>query len=150
MKTTIDKFLQSRTIGVAGISSKSQKFGNALYREITKSGYEVYPVARSAESIDGKTCLKEVSSLYGITENLIIATGKQDAADIVNSLDPSRIKRIWFSKGSESDDALTAAKDKNIESVHGICPLLFFRPVGFHGFHLFFSKIFGDYRKVYS
>ncbi len=150
MKETIDKFLQSRKIGIAGISSKPQKFGNALYKEITSVGYDVYPVARNLEKIEGRDCLKDVSSLYGTTESLIIATGKQDAANIVRNIDPAHIKRVWFTKGSESEEAINAARDKKIDFIQGVCPLMFFKPHGFHKLHVFFSKLFGSYRKVYG
>ncbi|MCE1165050.1 MAG: CoA-binding protein [Bacteroidetes bacterium] len=150
MKTTIDKFLNSKTIGIAGISVKPQKFGNALYREITSAGYDVYPVSRNAETIEGKNCFRDISSLYGLTENLIIATGKKDAADIINNLAAVKIKRVWLVHGSESEQALKAAEEKNLKTVHGICPLMFFKPDSIHKFHLFFSKLFGNYKKVYS
>ncbi|HWQ81202.1 MAG TPA: CoA-binding protein, partial [Ignavibacteria bacterium] len=150
MKSIIDAFLQSEKIGIVGVSSNKQKFGNALYKELSSKGYDVYPVGRNIKSINGKDCFENVSSLYGLTDSVIIAAKKSDTADIIESIDASKIKRVWLINGSFTDESLNAARKKNLDVVHGACPLMFCEPNGFHKVHRFFSKLFGNYNKIYT
>lgn len=150
MKSTIDAFLQSENIGIVGVSSDKKKFGNVLYKELTSKGYDVYPVGRNIKSIDGKDCFEDVSSLYGLTDSVIIAANKPGTAGIIENIDASKIKRVWLINGSFTDESLAAARKKSIDVVHGTCPLMFYKPNGFHKVHRFFSKLFGNYNKIYT
>jgi uncharacterized protein len=147
LKTTIDNILKSGKIGLIGISSNKTKWGNVLYKEISAKGYDVYPVSRNCDEINGKKCLKDISELYGVVESVIIAANKKDALDIVRNIDSGKIKNVWFSKGADSPESIAEAKDKNINVVSGYCPLMFMNPEGFHKFHEFMSKLFGFYPK---
>lgn len=150
MKSIIDDFLQTKKLGIVGVSSDMKKFGNALYKEISSKGYKVFPVGRNIKAINGKDCFEDVSSLYGLTDSVIITAKKPETADIIKNIDASKIKRIWLINGSFTDESLNAAKEKKLDVVHGICPLMFYKPNGFHNMHRFFSKLFGNYKKVYA
>ena len=52
----INNFTSQKNIAVAGVSRKKQKFGNAIYKELTKRGYNVYPVNPNLDEYKGKTC----------------------------------------------------------------------------------------------
>jgi uncharacterized protein len=147
MKNTIKDIVASKKIGLVGISSNKTKFGNALYKEISAKGYDVYPVSRNCEEVEGKRCLHDISELYGVVDSVIIATGKKNTVDIVRKIENGKFKNIWFSKGADTPESISEAKAKNINVVNGFCPLMFIDPKGFHKFHEFMSKIFFLYPK---
>ncbi|MDD5362353.1 MAG: CoA-binding protein [Ignavibacteria bacterium] len=150
MNTTIKNILASGKIGLIGISSNKMKFGNTLYKEISAKGYDVYPVSRNCDEVDGKRCLKDISELYGVVDSVIIATGKKNALDMVKKIEKGKIKNIWFAKGADTTESIAEAKAKNINVVSGYCPLMFMNPKGFHKFHEVLSKIFFLYPKNYN
>jgi uncharacterized protein len=147
LNTTIKTILASGKIGLIGISSNKTKFGNALYKEISEKGYDVYPVSRNCDEVDGKRCLKDISELYGVVDSVIIATGKKNTRDIVRKIENGKFKNIWFSKGTGTPESISEAKAKNINVVNGFCPLMFMDTKGFHKFHEFLSKMFLLYPK---
>ena len=55
---SIQSFLSQEKIAVAGVSRKKQKFGNAIYKELAKKGYEVFAVNPNMDDYEGKRCVR--------------------------------------------------------------------------------------------
>jgi len=145
MKNTIKDFVNSKKIGLVGISSDNKKYGNALFREISAKGYDVYPVSRNSDVIEGRKCHKTISELYGVVDSVIIATNKKDTLELVRKIEPGKIKNIWFCKGTNTPESIEEAKAKNMNIVSGYCPLMFMDPKSIHKVHEFFSRLFRLY-----
>jgi uncharacterized protein len=147
MKSTIKAFIDTKSLAIAGVSRDSMKWGNVIFRAITKKGYTVFPVNPAADTINGKTCYKSVSDLPDNVENIIIAIPGSKIMPVLEECKKSGIKRIWLHQGSGSgaynDEAKEFCKDKNLELVYGFCPMMFFPNAGAHKIHLFFKKLFG-------
>jgi hypothetical protein len=65
------------------------------------------------------------------------------------------IKRVWLYQGGGSNEAVSEAslslcRENGIETVYGLCPMMFFSPAGIHRVHYFFKKVFGNFPKAYS
>lgn len=53
MKQAIEQFLQSKNIAIVGTFSKSAKFGNLAYKELSKKNFNLYLIHPKAKKIDG-------------------------------------------------------------------------------------------------
>lgn len=128
MKNIIDQFINDKNIALIGVSKDPRKFGNALFKELTKRGYIVYPVHPEMKEVEGSKCYPTLDDLPDKVTNL-------------------RIKRVWMHRGmgsgSASIKAIEECKTKGIEVVYDFCPMMFVSPTGFHGFHFWMRKTFG-------
>lgn len=155
MKKVIEEFVNNSELAIAGVSSDPKKWGNMLYRELTKKGYTVYPVNPKLDEAEGTKCYHSVSDLPDHIENLILATPPSATEAIVRECKDSGIKRIWMHQGgggtgAHSDDAEKYVREHNMELVHGFCPMMFFPPTGIHKIHLWFKKISGKVPAEYN
>ena len=74
------------------------------------------------------------------------------AKDKGNMLDLTIIteKIIWLLRGASSKRNIQLAKEKNMEVIHTLCPLLFIYEKGFHRFHYNILRFFHLFPKSYS
>lgn len=146
MKKTIQTFLDSGKVAIAGASPNKDNFGRTLMVELQKLGKDVFLVNPRYGEIEGKTCLPTVKDLPGDMENLILAVPPKLTEEIVEQSIGSGIKRVWMvrgiGKGAYSEKAHTICNENKIEVVYGFCPLMFYGE-GIHKFHLWLRKTFG-------
>ena len=146
MKKTIQSFLDSGKIAIAGVSPKKDNFGRSLMTELEKIGKEVYPVNPKYDQIEGKNSLKSVRELPPDVESLILAVPPELTEEIAEQCIGTGIKRVWMIKGmgrgAYSEKAHATCTENNIEVVYGFCPLMFFGSGG-HKFHFWLRKTFG-------
>jgi predicted CoA-binding protein len=146
MKKTIQSFLDSDKIAIAGVSPKKDNFGRSLMIELEKNGREIFPVNPKYDQIEGKSSLKSVSELPADVESLILAVPPELTEEIVDQCIGSGIKRVWMvkgmGKGAYSEKAHSTCKENKIEVVYGFCPLMFFGSGG-HKFHFWLRKTVG-------
>lgn len=152
MKSTIQAFLDSGKVAIAGASPKKDNFGKFLMTELHKNGKEVYAVNPNYDKIEAFHCAPSVTELPAEYENLILAVPPELSEEIARQTAGSGIKRVWMikgiGKGAYSDKAHATFKENQIEVVYGFCPMMFFGGGG-HKFHLWlrktFTKLPGEY-----
>ncbi|MEI6681979.1 MAG: CoA-binding protein [Bacteroidota bacterium] len=143
-KASIDAFLSSRKVAIAGVSRDPRKFGYQVFKQLKEKGYEVFPVNPSADFIEGTPCFRSVASLPLNVHNLVIITRKTQTRDIVAEAIAKGIDSIWIQQMSDTPEAieLTAAKPVNL--ITRECILMHTEPVtGFHKFHRSLKRLFG-------
>ena len=147
MRNTINQFINDKNIALIGVSKNKQKFGNALLKELTKKGYNVYPVHPELKEVEGSKCYSTIDDLPDSVKNLLLVVQPQVTEEIVSQINPQKIQRVWMHKGagsgSASDKAIEDCRKKGIEVVYGFCPMMFVSPSGMHGFHFWMRKTFG-------
>ncbi|MDF1575759.1 MAG: CoA-binding protein [Bacteroidales bacterium] len=146
MKDTIQAFLDSGKVAIAGASPKKDNFGLSLMTELGKLGKKVYPVNPLYKEINGNTCFSSVRDLPEEVESLILAVPPRLCEEISEHCIDSGIKRVWMvrgvGKGAYSEKAHKIFNENQIEVVYGFCPLMFYGG-GMHKFHLWLRKTFG-------
>lgn len=143
-KTLVEDFLSEQKIAVVGISRSKNKFGNAIYRELKKKGYTLFPVNPNMSEIEGDKCFPSLSSVPEQVDALIINIPPKNAKAIVEEAKNVGIKKIWMQQGSESEEAIKFCNENNIEVVTGECILMFAEPAAFfHRAHRWVNKITG-------
>jgi predicted CoA-binding protein len=143
-KSAVDNFINQKTFAVVGASRDKRKFGNAIYGELKKKKYKVYPVNSGAIEIDGDKCFANIKDLPEKPDAIILCVKPEKTETIIKEAVEIGIKNIWMQQGSESDEAINLCKANNINLIHNECVLMFMEPVGsVHKFHKFLWRIFG-------
>lgn len=143
-KETIEKFLASKKIALAGASRNPKKFGNKVFDALKQKNYEVLPVNPNADFIGGVKTYPDVNSLPDDCKSLIILTKQEQTDKLVSDAVSKGIQNIWIQQMSETKTALEAARNNNINLIYKECIFMHLQPVnGVHAFHRFMRKVFG-------
>ncbi|MEI8201500.1 MAG: CoA-binding protein [Bacteroidota bacterium] len=143
-KAQIDEFLKSQNIAVVGVSRNPKKFGYMIYKALLDKGYNCYPINPNMESLEGKTCYKDLFSLNEPVDACVIITGKASTDSILKQAVEKGLTNIWIQQTSETPYVKEFAKSSPMNIIYGKCMLMFLEPVsGMHGFHRFLMKLFG-------
>jgi len=145
---SINEFVSQKNIAVAGVSRKKQKFGNTIFAELTKKGYNVYPVNPDLDEYDGKKCFKEIASLPKNVSAIVINTKPTISKVLVEEAVLKGIRNIWLQQGSADKETIALTGKSNSNIITKECIIMYAEPVnGFHKFHRWLKKSFGNYPK---
>lgn len=143
-KSTIDDFLSQKKIAVLGVSRDGKKFGNVIFRDMKKKGYQVFPINPNTDNVEGEKCYPNLSSLPEKVDGVIVNVPPAVTKEVVAEAASIGIKRIWLQQGSESESAIQLCRENQLQFIHGECILMFAEPVGFgHRVHRWIWKILG-------
>jgi uncharacterized protein len=141
---SIDQFLSSRKIAIAGVSRNPKKFGYTVMKELKEKGFEVYPINPHADQIMGIPCFHNIGSLPLIVKHLIIVTPKKETLNLVAEAINKGIDNIWIQQYSDTREAIDHAISHKINLIAKQCILMHAEPVkGIHKFHRNIKKLFG-------
>jgi predicted CoA-binding protein len=130
-KKLVNEFLNQNKIAVVGVSRKRNKFGNVIYRELKKKGYQVYPINPNTNVVEGDTCYPDLLSLPEKIDAAVINVIPAKTEKVVKELKEAKINKVWLQQGSQSDNAIRYCKQNGIECISHECILMFVEPAGF-------------------
>jgi predicted CoA-binding protein len=143
-RASIEAFLSSPRIAIAGVSRDPKKFGYQVYKELKDKGLDVYPVNPETDTIQGTPCFRSVAVLPLNVHSLLIVTSKKKTREVVAAALAKGIDNIWIQQMSETPEALELAKSQPVNLVTGECILMHTDPVkGVHRFHRAIRTFFG-------
>jgi uncharacterized protein len=129
---TAAEFLAHRRIAVAGLSHDQPNPGNAIYRRLRSSGYEVFPVHPSAAEVEGDRCYRSVADVPGGVDGIVITTHPDVSAAVVRDCIAAGVTRVWLHRsvgaGSVSPEAVALCEEHGIALLDGGCPLMVLEP----------------------
>lgn len=132
-KESAEDFLALKRIAVAGVSRAGQSPANLIYRRLRDSGHQVFAVNPNAEMVEGDSCYRNLASIPGGMDGVVIATHPRVTPKIVQECITLGILRIWmhrsFGEGSVNEDAVELARQHGREVLVGGCPMMFCEPV---------------------
>ncbi len=142
--TAKQEFLAQKTLAVVGVS-RTHGFGNSLYDELKKKGYQVYAINRAADSIKGEKCYHSLSELPAPVDGVVSCVPPVETRKVVEDCAKLGIKRVWMQYGSQSDEAIEFCKANGIQEVHKACVFMYAQPTGMHKCHQVVWKLIGKY-----
>jgi uncharacterized protein len=144
----IEQFTAEKHIAVAGISRTPHKFGNAVFKELKKQGYIVYPISLHMDEFEGVQCFKTIDSLPAEVGAIIINTKPDKTKILLAEARQKGIRNIWLQQGSTGKEIVESLSKATDNVITGHCLLMFAKPSHFmHRTHGFFKKMFGQYPK---
>lgn len=145
---SIEEFLETRELAIAGVSRDPKKFGRQVYEHLKKNGFRCYPVNPAVDSINGEKCYRSISELPAGVDRIYIVTPSSGTAGSIRETLEKGIRRIWVQQRSESDEAMKLLENEDVNLIYKRCILMFAEPVGgAHTFHRLLSRLFGNYPK---
>jgi predicted CoA-binding protein len=130
VKEAAAAFLANKRIAVTGVSRKPAGHGsNAVYTRLRDRGYEVFAVNPNAETVEGDACYRDLTSIPGGVDAVVIATRPDQAEATMRECVDLGITHVWmhrsFGKGSVCDEATVYGREHGITVIDGGCPLMF-------------------------
>ena len=94
-QNAIDDFLAQQVLAVAGVSRSGKKFGNLVFRDLTRKGYRVFAINPHAEKIEGVTCFPDLASLPEPVGGVIAVIPPEETLHLVQDMQKAGIRRLW-------------------------------------------------------
>lgn len=82
-KESVDNLLKCQNLAIVGVSQKGSKFGNAVYRELRKKGFNVYGVNQNMDMVEGDKCYNKLNELKGKIDGIVNVVSKDQTLDMV-------------------------------------------------------------------
>jgi predicted CoA-binding protein len=143
-QASINTFLSSKKVAIAGVSRDSKKFGHVVFKTLREKGFEVYPINPETDQIAGIPCFRSVSALPLSVHSLVIITPKKQTREVVAEAIKKGIDNIWIQQMSDTKEAIDLAKPHPINLITKECILMHVDPVtGIHRFHRAIRRMFG-------
>ena len=133
MQTTKEaaaEFLAHKRVAVTGVSRTPKTHGsNTVYRRLRERGYEVFAVNPNADEVEGDRAYKNLTSIPGGVEAVVIATRPEFAVETMHECTELGIKHVWMHWGGGGTSVSPAATEygraHGITVIDGGCPLMF-------------------------
>ena len=124
------EFLTKKRVAVTGVSRTAKGNGsNSVYRRLRKRGYDVFAVNPNADEVEGDRCYKDLSSIPGGVEAVVIGTRPEIAESTMRECAELGIRHVWMHWGPGPGSVSAAATDygraHGITVIDGGCPLMF-------------------------
>jgi predicted CoA-binding protein len=124
MQDLIKEFMAQKKFAVIGASNNPEKYGNQIFKNLKKRGYEVYPVNPGLEELEGTKCypsLEKVPVKVDVVD-FVVPPGVTET--VLEDCPRLGLDRIWLQPGSESDAAIEYCHKNNLKVVHGVCVMM--------------------------
>ena len=130
IKEAASEFLANKRVAVTGVSRTPKTHGsNSVYKRLRERGYEVFAVNPNAGEVEGDPCYKDLTSIPGGVDAVVIATRPEIAEDTMRECAELGIKHVWMHWGSGATSVSQAAteygRQHGISVIDGGCPLMF-------------------------
>lgn len=112
--------------------------------ELKKRGKKVYLVDISDKP--ASESLKTVSELPEGIDRAIIGITKSEPGELIPILKEKGTKKVWIHWKTETEKALGACRNENLEYLAGRCPMMYLGSgLSIHGLHRAVAKMTGNY-----
>jgi hypothetical protein len=130
IKEAASEFLANKRVAVTGVSRTPKTHGsNTVYKRLRERGYEVFAVNPNADEVEGDHCYKDLTSIPGGVDAVVIATRPEIAEETMRECAEVGVKHVWMHWGggasSVSDAATEYGRQHGITVIDGGCPLMF-------------------------
>lgn len=97
IKEAASEFLANRRIAVTGVSRNPQNHGsNIVYQRLRDRGYQVFAVNPNADEVEGDTCYKDLKSIPGRVDAVVIGTRPEHAEATMRECAQLGIAHVWM------------------------------------------------------
>jgi predicted CoA-binding protein len=124
MQDLIKEFMAKKRFAVVGATDNAEKYGNKIFKNLTKRGYEVYPVNPNLKEIEGVKCYPSLADVPVKVDVVDFVVPPEVTESILKECKKLGLDNIWLQPGSESDTAIAFCRDNKFKVVYGTCVML--------------------------
>src|SRR5450759_34573 len=97
VKDAAAQFLSNKRVAVTGVSRNPSGHGsNVVYERLRERGYEVYAVNPNADEVEGDPCYRNLKSIPGGVDAVVIATRPETAETTMRECADLGIMHVWM------------------------------------------------------
>lgn len=111
-------------IAVIGVSENKEKYGNIVFFDLLKKGYDVYPIHQDGGFLNDIKRYKDLSYLPKKPTIVNIVVKPEISKEILEQCLELNIKKVWLQPGSENDEIINFCKKNNLECLHNSCIMI--------------------------
>jgi predicted CoA-binding protein len=124
MQDLIKEFMSQKRFAVVGATSNTKKYGNKIFKNLKKRGYEVYPINLRLKEIEGTKCYATISEVPAKIDVVDFVVPPPVTETVLKECQKLGLDRIWLQPGSESEAAIAFCHENNLKVVHDVCVML--------------------------
>ncbi len=121
MQDLIEEFMAQKTFAVVGATDNPEKYGNQIFKNLKRRGYEVYPVNPKLKELDGVKCYPSLADIPVKVDVVDFVVPPEVTEVIIKECRQLELNRIWLEPGSESEAAIDYCRENNMKVVHDVC-----------------------------
>jgi predicted CoA-binding protein len=130
IRDAASNFLECKRVAVTGVSRHPKDHGgNVVYKRLRDRGYHVVAVNPNATHVEGDRCYRDLRSIPGGVEAVVMATRPEIAAETMRECAELGIEHAWMHRGpgpgSVSPAAAAYGREHGIAVIDGGCPCMF-------------------------
>ncbi|MGB4204296.1 MAG: CoA-binding protein [Bacteroidales bacterium] len=114
-------FLNYKRIAVGGVSRNRDKYGNIVFRKLLKYGYQVFPVNKNTDEIEGHKCYRSIDDLPQNIDALVLVTPPEQSLELIRQANGLGIKNFWLQEGAENQEIIDFGKANDLNIITGYC-----------------------------
>jgi predicted CoA-binding protein len=112
------------SVAIIGASADRSKYGNKAVRAYRDAGWDVFPVHPSLDEVEGLRCFARFDLIpVPVLDRVSFYVPPEVGIQVLDQLDPRRVRELFLNPGSESDALVAKATEKGIAVVTG-CAIL--------------------------
>jgi uncharacterized protein len=112
IKQAATEILANQRIAVTGVSRTPKDHGsNTVYKRLRDRGYTVFAVNPNANQVEGDPSYKDLRSIPGGVQAVVIGTRPEFAADTMHQCVDLGITQVWMHRGPGTGSVSAAATD---------------------------------------
>ncbi len=124
MDDLVNEFVDLRVWAVVGASTNPNKYGNIIFRNLLRAGYQVYAVNPRRGEIDGCLFYPSLAALPEKPDVVDIVVLPKVTEQVVQECARLDIERVWMQPGAESAEAIRLAEELGLKVVHHACAMI--------------------------
>jgi len=128
MEKLIQEFISKRNWAVIGVSADPSKYGNKVFKDLRKAGYNVFGINAKGGTVDGQPLFDSLHQLKGKVDVGELVVDFVVPPKVTHEMLPTckelGIRRVWFQPGSENEEAITFCNSNGIAVVYNACAML--------------------------
>ena len=119
LQRQIELFLEGDPHAVVGASRDRAKYGNKVLRCYMQAERDVFPVNSNATEIEGLLAYPDLASLPTAVHGISVITPPKQTEAIIAQAGELGIQHVWLQPGSESDAAVSLARELGMNTIFG-------------------------------
>jgi len=121
MEKLAKEFMAQKRFALVGATSNTSKNGYRIFKNLSRRGYEVYPVNPGLEELEGVKCYHSLADIPVRVDVADFVVPPQVTEVTLKECKRLGLDRIWLQPGSESEAAIAFCLENKLKVVHDIC-----------------------------
>ena len=106
------------TVAILGASRDRRKYGNKSVRAHLQQGYEVFPVNRHADTIEGLKAYPDLASVPVKTlDRISVYLPPEIVLRLLDKIQKRGAKEVWLNPGSDSPEVVARAEALGLDVI---------------------------------